>query len=467
MARDILGKLGKDTRIHFVGIGGIGMSGIAEVLLNLGFAVSGSDIEKSPITERLATLGAVIFHRHAQRNVKGSDVVVVSSAIGADNPEVAAARKNGIPVIRRADMLGELMRMRTGIAVAGAHGKTTTTSLAAVVLQEAGLDPTVIVGGQIKSMRTNARLGEGRLLVAEADESDGSFVNLSPVYALITNIDAEHLDFYGGLEQIFDAFVAFANRVPFHGAVICCLDNPQVRVVMPRFERRSVTYGLESGADVRGKIVKTGPLGTEFSLSIKGRSKGTLFLPLPGRHNVRNALSVCALAEELDIGFSRLRSGLKRFEGVSRRLEIKGDVGGVLFIDDYGHHPSEVRATIETVRENYQRRLVVAFQPHRFTRTRDLHESFEDSFTGADEVFITEIYPAGERPIPGVSGEMIYRAALRGGLKHISYLPRWEDLRRALLETIRPGDVFLTLGAGNIWRMADEIIGEKGCVNER
>jgi UDP-N-acetylmuramate--alanine ligase len=464
--------LGKTRHIHFVGIGGIGMSGIAEILLNLGFTVSGSDLERSPITERLAGRGAKIRIGHAARNIAGCDVVVVTSAVGASNPEVAAAREKGIPVIPRASMLGELMRFRTGIAVAGAHGKTTTTSLAGAVLQEAGCDPTIIVGGRVKSLKTNVRLGAGELLVAEADESDGSFVRLTPVFAIITNIDAEHLDFYGTLDAIYDAFVKFSRSIPFYGAVICCIDDPKVRTILPRIDRRIVTYGTSAEAEVRGELLKSGPDGSRFSYTVKGKRRGRLHLRVPGFHNVLNALGVCALAEELDIEHRHLKAAFAGFEGVARRFEIKGERGGVLFVDDYGHHPTEIAATIRTARESFRRRVVVVFQPHRYTRTRDLHEKFGGAFREADEVFITDIYPAGERPIKGITAELIYHAVMREGKPRVSYLPGWDNLKATVRDSIRPGDIVITLGAGNIYRLGEELLGDtppgpKGKVNER
>ncbi len=457
--------LGRTRRVHFVGIGGAGMSGIAEVLLNLGFVVSGSDIERTSTTERLCKLGARIKIGHAARNIAGSDVVVVSSAITPGNPEVVAARDNGIPVIPRAAMLGELMRIRTGIAVAGAHGKTTTTSLAGAVLQEAGLDPTIIVGGRVKSLRANARLGRGRLLVAEADESDGSFIHLSPVVAIITNIDAEHLDFYGTLDAIYDAFVEFSRRIPFYGSVICCIDDPNVRVVLPRLERRVWTYGFGSEAEVRGELIESSARGSRFSYAVRGKRRGKLSLRIPGVHNVLNALSVCALAEELDIGTDALRRAFENFSGVARRFEIKGEFGGVLIVDDYAHHPSEIEATIRTARENFDRRIVVAFQPHRYTRTRDLHERFGSAFKEADELFLTDVYPAGERPIAGVTGELIYRAVVREGKPRASYIPAWQDLVDTVRRALQPGDLLLTLGAGSIYKLGEEIL--SSCVRKR
>lgn len=459
--------LGRTRHVHFVGIGGIGMSGIAEILVNLGFKVSGSDLERSPITQRLASLGAKIVIGHRAGNIAGSDVVVTSSAVAAGNPEVVAAREQGIPVIPRASMLGELMRIRTGIAVAGAHGKTTTTSLAGAVLQEAGLDPTIIVGGRVRSLKTNVRLGQGEFLVAEADESDGTFIHLSPVLSIITNIDAEHLDFYGRLDAIYDAFVDFARRVPFYGAVICCIDDPNVRAVVPRFERRLWSYGFSPEADVRGELLDTGSTGSRFAVTVKGKRRGRFHLRVPGVHNVLNALAVSALAEELGIKPAALRRAFASFEGVARRFEIKGERDGILFVDDYGHHPTEIAATIRTARESFERRVVVVFQPHRYTRTRDLHERFGSCFREADEVFITDIYAAGERPIPGVTGELVYRAVVRDGGTKASYVPAWDDLVTAVRGSLRRGDMVITLGAGSIWKLGEALLGEKGRVKKR
>jgi UDP-N-acetylmuramate--alanine ligase len=450
--------LGKARHVHFVGIGGIGMSGIAEVLINLGFEVSGSDLELSAITDHLVSLGAKVFEGHCSQNVSGADVVVVSSAIGTENPEVRQAAEAGIPIIPRSDMLGELMRIRTGIAIAGAHGKTTTTSMAAVVLQEARLDPTVVVGGKVKSLDANAMLGRGKYLIAEVDESDGNFVRLTPSIALITNIDAEHLDFYGGLEKVHEAFVTFAGRVPFHGVVICCIDDANVRAILPAVERRIVTYGFSSEADVRGTIESEDSEGTRFGITVDGEKLGSITLPLPGRHNVANAVGVCALALELGIDIEIARTALERFEGVGRRFERRGEEGGVLVIDDYGHHPTEIKATVETARRIFERRIVAVFQPHRYTRTRDLHENFDRCFLDADVVFITDIYGAGETPMPGVTGDLVYRAALRGGARKVVYIPDRRDLLDALVSSAEEGDVVLTLGAGDIWKTGDELL---------
>ncbi|MBN2184118.1 MAG: UDP-N-acetylmuramate--L-alanine ligase [Candidatus Krumholzibacteriota bacterium] len=453
--------LGSARHIHFVGIGGIGMSGIAEVLLNLGFHVSGSDLQRSPITEHLEDIGAVIYEGHDSKNIKDADIIVVSSAVSSSNPEIMAAVGKKVPVIPRSDMLGELMRIRTGIAIAGAHGKTTTTSLAAVVLQEAGLDPTVVVGGKLKSLNTNATLGAGEFLVAEVDESDGNFVRLSPAITLITNIDAEHLDFYGSIDRISEAFIRFARQVPFNGTVICCLDDPQVRVILPHLDRSILTYGLDMASDIRGEIVKNGPEGSSFRVIIDNVEKGEIFLRLPGNHNVLNALGVIALAQVLEIEFKFIEKALSGFKGVGRRFEKKGEAGGVLVIDDYGHHPTEVKAAVETARGSFDRRLVVAFQPHRYTRTRDLHKRFNECFLAADEVFITSIFPAGEHPIPGIDGELVYRSALEGGAKRVTYIPEWDHFRDAVFDSLREGDLLLTLGAGNIYLLGEELLKEK------
>ena len=450
--------LGKAKRIHFIGIGGIGMSGIAEVLLNLGFEISGSDIQKTRITEKLERLGAQIHYTHRARNVSGADIVVVSSAIRGDNPEVRAARKSDIPIIPRSDMLGELMRIRTSIAIAGAHGKTTTTSMMAVVLEEAGFDPTAIVGGQVRSLKANAKLGAGDFLVAEVDESDGNFVNLSPTFSIITNIDLEHVDFYGSLENILEAFVAFARRVPFHGEVVCCIDNAHVRAIIPRIDRKVVTYGFDRSADVRARILKRGSEGTEFQVLDSSRRAGRLFVPIPGDHNVLNALAVYTLSRDVGVKFSTIRKALAAFQGVSRRFERKGEVCGIVFLDDYGHHPTEIQSTLMTVREGFKGRMVVVFQPHRYTRTRDLHEQFGECFDEADELFITSIYPAGERPIEGVSADLIYRAVLKSGFKNVQYIPDTMELEKVLMETITEGDIVITLGAGDIYKVGEKLL---------
>ena len=450
--------LGSARHVHFIGIGGIGMSGIAEVLINLGFEVSGSDAEATAITDHLASLGAVISKGHSAGNVGRAVIVVVASAIRPDNPEVRAAADAGIPLIPRSDMHGELMRIRTGIAIAGAHGKTTTTSLAAVALQEAGLDPTIVVGGKVKSLDANAMLGRGQYLVAEVDESDGNFVRLTPSIAVITNIDAEHLDFYGGLEKIHEAFITFASRVPFHGVVIACVDDANVRAIMPSIDRKIITYGFDKGADVRGEVEQEDGTGSVFRLYAGGTDHGTIRIALPGRHNVVNAVAVCALALELGIEIDAVRRALDNFEGVGRRFERRGEEAGVLVIDEYAHHPTEIKAAVETARRSFDRRIVAVFQPHRFSRTRDLHESFDRCLIDADVVFITDIYSAGETPIPGITGDLIYRAVLRGGARKAVYIPDCSDLLDALVSTVKDGDIVLTLGAGDIWKTGDELL---------
>ena len=454
--------LGKTKHIHFVGIGGIGMSGIAEVLINLGFEVTGSDLSCTEVTQHLQSLGAKIWKGHSRKNIDNCDIVVVSSAVASSNPEVNEARQRDIPIIPRSDMLGELMTIREGIAIAGAHGKTTTTSIAAEVVSRAGLDPTVIVGGRVKALKVNARLGKGKFIIAEVDESDGNFVRLSPVIAIITNIDKEHIDFYGGLKNIYEAFITFARRVPFHGAVICCLDNSHVRAILPKIDRRIITFGLDDKADVQGVIKEYRAEGTNFSLLINGVQKGDLFINIPGHYNVLNALGVCALAEELGISFDILKAGLANFQGVGRRFEFKGERDGILFIDDYAHHPTEIQCVIETAGKNFSRRIVAVFQPHRYTRTRDLHLEFDTCFNMADQVFITDVYPAGEDPLPGISGDLIYRAVLRSKAGNVDYLPDRGDLKKAVSDLIKEGDLVLTLGAGDIWSLGEEILEEKG-----
>ncbi|MCD6380062.1 UDP-N-acetylmuramate--L-alanine ligase [bacterium] len=454
--------LGKTKHIHFVGIGGIGMSGIAEVLINLGFEVSGSDLNSTVVTKHLKSLGAKIYKGHKKENIGSCDIVVVSSAVSPSNLEVDEARKRGIPIIPRSDMLGELMTIREGIAIAGAHGKTTTTSIAAEVVSKAGLDPTIVVGGRVKGLKANAKLGQGKFIIAEVDESDGYFVRLSPVIALITNIDREHIDFYGGLENIYKAFITFAGRVPFYGVVICCSDNSHVRAIIPKIDRRIITFGLGDDADVQGVVKEQTAEGTKFSLLINGVLKGDLFINLPGRYNVLNALGVCALAEELGIDFKILKAGLAEFQGVGRRFEFKGEAQGILFLDDYAHHPTEIQSVIETTRKNFSRRIVVVFQPHRYTRTRDLYSEFDTCFNMADQVFITDVYPAGEDPLPGISGDLIYRVVLRSNAANVVYLPDRKSLKKAVSDLIKEGDLVLTLGAGDVWRLGEEILSEKG-----
>lgn len=455
----------KIQRIHFVGIGGSGMSGIAEVLINLGYKVSGSDLKQTPVTQRLQKLGAKIFIGHEAANVADAQVIVTSTAVATQNPEVIAARAANIPVIPRIEMLAELARLKYTIAIAGTHGKTTTTSMVAFVLQAGGLDPTVVVGGRLKHIDSGALLGKGEYLVAEADESDGSFLKLSPALAVITNIDNDHLDFYGTFERICDAFVAYASRVPFYGCVIACLDDPHVRAQIGRITRRVVTYGADPAAEVRAGSVQVDPEGTWFEVLHKNQSLGKVRLRVPGRHNVLNALAAVAIGLELNLPFAKIVEGLGQFDGVGRRMELKGEKDGFVVIDDYGHHPTEIRATLSALRERYpSRRLVTLFQPHRYSRTQALWADFANCFRNADKVFILDIYPAGEKPMEGVSSELILNE-MRKTHPAAAGLPnpvRIETLR-ALIE---PGDVVVTLGAGDVWKIGEQLI-ENVSVNDR
>jgi UDP-N-acetylmuramate--alanine ligase len=449
----------RKRRVHLVGIGGIGMSGIAEVLLALGFPVSGSDLAASDTTDRLAALGAAIgLGHHADRVAADVEVVVISSAVRFSNPEVVRARELKIPVIPRAEMLAELMRMKTGIAVAGTHGKTTTTSLLGHVLAEADLDPTLVIGGKVKGLGSNARLGLGSLLVAEADESDASFLMLSPTLAIVTNIDPEHLDHYGSVERVHEAYLQFINRVPFYGLAVLCVDSVAVRALLPSVRKRFVTYGLAPDADLQAVDPRVTEQGTRFDVLERGRWLGQVRLRMPGRHHAQNALAVLAAAGELGVPFGAAARALESFEGIHRRFEIRGEVGGVTVIDDYGHHPEEVKATLRAAREAYGRRLVAVFQPHRYTRTRDLFESFLAAFDDADLLVLTEVYPAGEERIEGVSGEGLYEALRRRGHADVRFVPRRADVAAVLAPLLRGGDVVVTLGAGDVHRAGDALL---------
>jgi len=468
--------LGKTRRVHFVGIGGIGMSGIAELLANLGYGVSGSDLERSAVTDRLATLGIRISVGHDAAAVADADVVVMSSAITPANPEVREAVRRQIPVIPRAEMLGELMRLRFSIAVAGAHGKTTTTSMIAFVLERAGLDPTAVIGGRLSAFGSNARLGRGELMVAEADESDRSFLKLFPTLAVITNIDYEHLENYGGFEDLQQAFVDFANKVPFYGSVIACADNPHLAAVIPRMTRRVVTYGLDSPAcDVRATDVVLEPFSAHAMVTERRRVEGgvpaasvlgPLRLNVPGRHNVLNAVATVAVGLELGLAFHQIVSGLEQFRGVERRFESKGEVNGVLVIDDYGHHPAEIAAALDAAR-GLHRRLIVAFQPHRFTRTAALVDDFGPALAAADHVVLTDIYAAGEDPIEGVTIEALARNVRRSVRVPVDVAPTVADLVPVLVNLARPGDVVITLGAGSIGTVAERLIEALGAAAGR
>jgi UDP-N-acetylmuramate--alanine ligase len=444
----------KIERIHFVGIGGIGMSGIAEVLLNLGFTVSGSDPKKTDITERLEGLGARVSHEHKEENVENADVVVTSSAIRQDNAEVLRAKALFIPVIQRAEMLAELMRMKYSIAVAGAHGKTTTTSLVSSILGYAGLDPTCVIGGRLNSLGSNAKLGGSKYLVAEADESDGTFLLLYPTIAIATNIDLEHLDFYRDIDEIKEAFLTFLNKVPFYGLVVLCIDNANLQSLIPRLKRRYMTYGLSKQADLRAEDVFFDGFLTRFRVIYKDEELGSIELSLPGYHNVVNTLAACAASLELDIPFETIREALKNFGGIHRRLEMKWN-GEIKLIDDYGHHPTEIKATLSALRNMWKGKIIVVFQPHRFSRTKALLGDFVTSFNEADILIITEIYAASEERIEGISGQSLAERIRMSGHKHVIYAPTKEEAAQVVLETAQKGDVVLTLGAGDIYKIGE------------
>ncbi|HLJ27525.1 MAG TPA: UDP-N-acetylmuramate--L-alanine ligase [Candidatus Angelobacter sp.] len=454
----------KIQRIHFVGIGGIGMSGIAEVLLTLGYKVSGSDLKSSSITERLANLGAIIFEGHRAENITGAEVVVTSSAVSRDNPEVASAHAQHIPVIRRAEMLAELMRLKYGIAIAGMHGKTTTTSMVAAVLASGGLDPTVVVGGRVDAMGSNARLGKSQYLVAEADESDRSFLKLFPILAVVTNIDREHMDCYRDMEDVEQAFLDFIDRVPFYGMVVLCNDDERLRSFLPRLARRVTSYGVRQDSDFRivHAEIESGIAnrhGSRFAVEYRGKSLGDFHLQVPGHHNVLNATAAVAVGVGLDIGLQQIREALEGFRGVERRFELKGTANGVSVIDDYGHHPTEIRATLAAARGCGVDRIHVAFQPHRYTRTQDLLEDFGVAFSDADRVLVLDIYAASELPIPGVTGERVAEAIRRSG-KDARYVPSFIEAARELAAVAESGDMVLTLGAGNVSQLGPEILKE-------
>ena len=445
-------------RIHLVGIGGSGMSGIAEVLLSSGYAVSGSDLKETAVTERLRKQGATIYEGHHAESVHGAHVVVISSAVVRSNVEVAEAERLKIPVIPRAEMLAELMRLKYGIAVAGAHGKTTTTSLIASVLASAGLDPTFVVGGRVNHIGSNARVGLGEYMVVEADESDRSFLMLAPVIAVITTIDREHLDQYSSLEEIQETFAQFANHVPFYGDVILCLDEPNVQAILPRVKRPVITYGTSSQADLVISDVNMNGLSSDFRLKYRGDDLGIFHLPSPpGIHNVRNAAAAAAVALALNVPADLIRAGLAKFAGVGRRFEIKGTHAGVTLIDDYGHHPAEIRATLEAARGCGYGRLLVLFQPHRYSRTKFLWEDFRRSFNQADILVMTEIYAAGEQPIAGVGGEKLAEAIRAAGHKNVEFTPTLQSGLEHLLREARPGDAILTIGAGSVGGTLDQL----------
>jgi UDP-N-acetylmuramate--alanine ligase len=460
----------KIQRIHFVGIGGIGMSGIAEVLLNLGYRISGSDLRNSPVTQRLAALGAVIVEGHAAANIAGADVVVTSSAISVDNPEVAEARRLHVPVIQRAEMLAELMRLKYGIAIAGMHGKTTTTSMVASVLSAGGLDPTVVVGGRVDAMGSNARLGKSQYLVAEADESDRSFLKLSPILSVVTNIDREHMDCYRDMRDVRRTFLEFMERVPFYGMVVGCNDDVVLRRLLPCVHRRVTTYGMSAGSDfligMRSSPVRLSPGAGDhnplirFQVIYKEKDLGEFTLHVPGLHNVLNATAAIAVGTALDIPAEQIRSGLDGFRGVDRRFQLKGNAAGVSVIDDYGHHPTEIRATLAAARQCGFRRVHVIFQPHRFTRTRDLMDDFATAFADADTLCLLDIYPASEKPIEGVTTEALAGRITGAGKRGVVYAPSFSDAAASVAALAQPGDMVLTLGAGSVSQLGVMLLKE-------
>jgi UDP-N-acetylmuramate--alanine ligase len=461
----------KIQRIHFVGIGGIGMSGIAEVLLNLGYQISGSDLKISSITERLAGLGATTFEGHTASNIAGADVVVTSSAIPVNNPEVAEARRLHVPVIQRAEMLAELMRLKYGIAIAGMHGKTTTTSMVAAVLAAGGLDPTVVLGGRVDAMGSNARLGKSNYLVAEADESDRSFLKLSPILSVVTNIDREHMDCYRDMRDVRRTFLEFMERVPFYGVIVACNDDPILRRLLPRVHRRVTTYGTTDGSDflIRMEsltaVRRNGPY-RRFSVSYKEKDLGGFTLHVPGTHNVLNATAAIAVGTALDIPPDQIRSALDGFRGVDRRFQRKGEVAGVSVIDDYGHHPTEIKATLAAARQCGFRRVHVIFQPHRFTRTRDLMDEFSSAFADADTLCILDIYPASEKPIEGINAEALASRIVGTGKKSVVYASSFPNAAAAVAALAEPGDMVLTLGAGSVWQLGPMVLQKLESANQ-
>jgi len=434
------------------------MSGIAELLLNLGYQVSGSDLKPSPVTDRLSGLGGKIFFGHTGSNVEGTNVVVISSAVRADNVEVIEAKRLQIPVIPRAEMLAELMRLKYGVAIAGSHGKTTTTSMIATVLVKGGFDPTAVIGGRLNAFGSNAKLGKGDFLVAEADESDGSFLKLSPTIAIVTNIDREHLDHYTNLDEIQAAFVSFVNKVPFYGAVVLCLDDPNVQAIIPRVERRIVTYGTSSQADLVASHIEFQDFGTSCQVRYKGNTLGTLCLRIPGEHGILNSLAAVATGLELEIPFEKIAEALASFQNADRRFQVKGEKQGVLVVDDYGHHPTEIMATLSAARHACDRRIVTVFQPHRYTRTKALEEDFARAFYHADILIVLPIYAASEEPIPGITAERLVEQVKKFGHRDVSYASDFSGVQQLLKDKLQGGDLLITLGAGDVWKIGEEFL---------
>jgi len=449
--------------IHFVGIGGIGMSGIAEVLANLGYEVTGSDLRESDTTKRLRGRGIKVSIGHSEENVDSAHVVVISSAVADDNPEVITARRRSIPVIPRAEMLAELGRLKYSILIAGAHGKTTTTSLISTVLGHGGLDPTIIIGGKLKGIGSNARLGRGDFLVAEADESDGSFLKLSPTIAVVTNIDREHMEFFRDMARLKEAFCSFINKVPFYGSAFVCLENSYIRELLPHIHRRCVTYGFSEGADISASDITRSFMSVSFDLICQGKKEGRFSIPVPGMHNVLNSLACIGVALELKMDPEKIREALAGFSGIQRRFEFKGEGRGIKVYDDYGHHPTEIRATLLAARENMQysgkrARLFVIFQPHRYTRTADLMDEFASSFDAPDRTVLLDIYPAGEKPIRDISSKEMFQKIRDKGNSNVLYCPGRDEALHYLLKEMREGDLLLTLGAGDVWKMGEQFV---------
>ncbi len=448
---------GKIRKIHFVGVGGSGMSGIAEILVNMGFHVSGSDIKGSETVERLEGLGVDISIGHRPENVEGADVVVYSSAVRMDNPEILSAMERHIPVIPRAEMLAELMRMKYGIAVAGTHGKTTTTSMIATILYHGGIDPTVVIGGRLNSIGSNARVGKGDFLVAEADESDRSFLRLIPTIAVVTNIDREHMENYGTMERVMEAYLQFIESIPFYGLAVLNLDHPNIQSLLPKVNKRYVTYGRTAQADIRAYNIERKGVYTTFYVGYRDETLGKVNLPMPGEHNVYNALASIGVGLELDIPFREIKEALESFSGVQRRFEIKAMVDGIIVIDDYGHHPMEIKAVLRAAREGWEKRIVTIFQPHRYTRTKDLYREFLTAFNDADLLILTDIYPAGEDPIEGIDGRFLFEGIKGAGHRRVFFREK-EMICDYLIHKVRPGDMVIFLGAGDIGKVCDEFV---------
>lgn len=448
----------RKRKVHFIGIGGIGMSGIAEILLSQGYIVTGSDISESEITRRLASLGAKVHYGHKESNLDNADVVVVSSAIDEKNPEIQAARKNKTPIIQRAEMLAELMKMKTGIAIAGTHGKTTTTSIIATIVQSSGLDPTIIIGGRVDALGGNAKLGKGDFLVAEADESDKSFLHLPPTLAVVTNIDNDHLNNYGTIQNIKEAFVDFVNRIPFYGMAALCLDDENIKSILPRLKKPFITYGFSPQADLQAREMQFANFGSTFEVWLGEKRLGQAQCNIPGKHNVLNSLAAIAVGMEIGLSFEQVRDGLGQFRGVRRRFELKGEKSGIKVFDDYGHHPTEVRATLAAARKAWHGRIVTLFQPHRYSRTQDCYDDFVKAFDDADVLFLADIYPAGEAPIPGVSAEKLAEDIRQHGHKSVEFLGDAKSAAEKIAPKLQSGDLFLTLGAGNVYAAGEQLL---------